>query len=296
MQSIDTIIDHRQRIRRVMIHIGQHLEKKLRLDQLAEIACFSSFHFIRVFETIMGETPQQYIIRKRMERAGFYLLKKDLRITDVAFSVAYGTPSSFCKVFKTHFGISPRKFQDTISEDCYYKTNHPFRSVTLNCNQSLPTPLPIIRSLPPIKAMYIVNKGVVNGSFLATAKKSFNRFEKLIAYHGLEGSIKNQISIYPNRASGLEDDQALNFVGAVVEQKIDLVNGLHYYTFPPGKYAIFKHYGSYDFIMQTWNQAYINWFPKSGRLLRDEPPLEIHLNATTSNKFQLKAYLLIPIL
>ncbi len=154
MQSADTIIDHRRRIRRVTIHIGRNLDKKFRLDQLAEIACFSPFHFIRVFGALMGEPPQQHIIRKRMERAGFYLLKKDLRITDVAFSVAYDTPSSFSKIFKNHFGISPRQFQDTISENCYSKTNHPFRSVTANRNQSLSVPMPIIRSLPSIKVIY----------------------------------------------------------------------------------------------------------------------------------------------
>ena len=75
MHSPETIIDHRNRIQRVMKHINLNLDNKLPLDSLAEVACFSSFHFIRVFEKLMGETPQQYTIRKRMERAGFYLLK-----------------------------------------------------------------------------------------------------------------------------------------------------------------------------------------------------------------------------
>ncbi|MBW2572160.1 MAG: helix-turn-helix transcriptional regulator, partial [Deltaproteobacteria bacterium] len=142
MHSTETIIDHRRRIRRVMAHINQHLDEKYRLEQLAEVACFSPFHFIRVFETVMGETPQQYVIRKRMERAGLYLLKRDLRITEIAFNVAYETSSSFSKIFKTHFGISPRQFRDTIPEELYYKTNHPFLSSIAVRNRAGSVPVP----------------------------------------------------------------------------------------------------------------------------------------------------------
>ncbi len=167
MHSSATINDHRQRIRRVMIHINHNLDEKQRLDQLAAVACFSSFHFLRVFEMLMGETPRQYIIRKRMERAGHYLLKKELPVTDIAFRVAYGTPSSFCKVFKTYYGISPRRFRDTVSEKEYNKPNHPFRFSGTFRNRS--GSVPVIRYLPSIKAICIENRGVENCSFLNTA-------------------------------------------------------------------------------------------------------------------------------
>jgi AraC family transcriptional regulator len=296
MHSTETIIDHRQRIRRVMAHINRHLDEKYRLEQLAEVACFSPFHFIRVFETVMGETPQQYVIRKRMERAGFYLLKRDLRITEIAFNVAYETSSSFCKVFKTHFGISPRQFRDTIPEELYYKTNHPFRSSIAVRNRTKSVPVPTIKTLPSIKVVYIENRGVLDGSFLATALISFKRLETLIADNALECMIQNFVSIYPYRPLSMEDNQALNFVGAIVDGEIESLKGLHYCILPPGRYAVFNHYGAYEFIPQTWNQAYMNWLPRSGQSLRDTPPLEIHLNADlTSNKLQLKAHLLIPI-
>ena len=95
MLSKDTIIDHRQRVQRVVIYINENLGAQLRLDHLSEVACFSPFHFLRVFESLMGETPQQYVIRKKMERAGFYLLKQKKSVTDIALGVAYETPSSF---------------------------------------------------------------------------------------------------------------------------------------------------------------------------------------------------------
>ncbi len=295
MRSSATINDHCRRIRRVMIHINHHLDERQRLDQLAAVACFSSFHFFRVFEMLMGETPRQYIIRKRMERAGYYLLEKKLPVTDIAFQVAYGTPSSFCKVFKTYYGISPRRFRDTVSEKEYNKPNHPFRfSGTV---RSRTGSIPFIRDLPSIKAICIENRGVVNGSFLNTARPSFDRLEKLILDHDLTGITQNLISIYPFRPFSLEDDQTINYVGALIDREIESIGDLSYLTVPEGRYAIFYHYGSYDFMQQTWNRAYMNWLPGSGRALRDAPPIEIHLNTESDeNNLQLKAYLLIPIL
>jgi len=94
-----------------------------------------------------------------MERAGFDLLEKKRRVIDVALGVAYGTPSSFCKVFKSHFGMTPRQFRDTISNEEYVKTNHPFRSAIGNRNRSLSMPVPVIRKLPVIKTICIKKPG-----------------------------------------------------------------------------------------------------------------------------------------
>ncbi len=94
----------------------------------------------------------------------------------------------------------------------------------------------------------------------------------------MRNPIKNSVSIYPNRPAGFNDNQVTNLVGAVIPRETGLTEKFIYFVYPPGKYAIFKHFGSYDFMMQTWNRAYLNWFPKSGRTLRDLPPLEIHID------------------
>ncbi len=294
MHSEDTIIDHYRRINRVMLHINRHLDEKHRLDELAGVACLSPFHLIRVFDSVMGETPRQYIIRKRMERAGFYLLSENKPITDIALNLAYGTPSSFCKIFKAHFGISPRRFRDTTSRTEYAKPNHPFR-----CNRPTGSgfiPSPVIRVLPPFQAMVMENRGVVDGSFLTTASKTFDRFEKIIRNQGLEDHIDHLISIYPFRAFAPDDRRVKNLVGGIVKKKFEPVKGLFSLSLPGGRYAIFNHFGSYEFIVQTWNRAYMGWLPKSGLALRDSPPLEIHLPPGPGRaRLFLKAYILIPI-
>jgi AraC family transcriptional regulator len=297
MQSPATIIDHRHRVKRVMMHINQHLEQKCRLDELAEVACFSPFHFIRVFETIMGETPQEYTVRKKMERAGFHLLKQDMRITDIALDVGYDTSSSFCKAFKAHFGMPPRRFQDTISKNWYYwanRTIHPLKGTRKRCRSGCP--MPVIKFLPSLIVVCLENQGFVDGSYLKTASLSFKQLVKWLKDIGLERIVQAFVSIYPYRTSSLEDAEALNYVGAVLSQKIEPLENLRYFVLPPGRYAIFQHYGPYEYIMQTWNQIYANWLPISGRSLRFAPPIEVHIDIeSTVDNHQLNAYIFIPI-
>ena len=108
--------------------------------------------------------------------------------------------------------------------------------------------------------------------------------------------MKSFVSIYPHRVFSAEDDSAVNYIGAIVERFVEPVEGLLNFVYPAGRYAIFKHYGPAEFMMHTWNQAYANWLPASGRSLRKYPPFEIHLDVTTIfDKLQLSTYLLIPI-
>lgn len=63
----DTALDYVQRVNRVIDHIVDNLVDPLRLDTVAEIACFSPFHFHRVFKQLMGETINEFVGRLHCE-------------------------------------------------------------------------------------------------------------------------------------------------------------------------------------------------------------------------------------
>jgi AraC family transcriptional regulator len=291
-------MDHHRRIKRAVVHINRNFDHRCRMDKIADRACFSPFHFIRVFETIMGESPKQYIVRKRLALAGLYLLERKLRITDIALTVGYETPSSFCKVFKSHFGMSPRRFRDTVSND-FLSSTTPLYSSTRRARISSRVctgPLPVIQLLPPLKVACMENRGIHDGSFVASSMASFKRLNKILATRGLCEHVQAFVSIYPYRVFSTEDESAVNYIGAVVEGIVEPIEGLLNFVYPAGRYAIFKHYGPSEFMMYTWNRAYVNWLPKSSWSLRKVPPLEIHLDVTTIvNDLQLTTYLLLPI-
>ena len=100
----------------------------LALEKLSGIACFSPFHFQKIFTRLTGESPKQYIIRLRLERIAHYLkLYPELRIGDAAYQCGFSSPSTFIRAFRKYYGATPEEFRslsfDEISKIGTSKTN-----------------------------------------------------------------------------------------------------------------------------------------------------------------------------
>jgi AraC-like DNA-binding protein len=81
------------------------------LDRMAAEAGFSKFHFARVFKDTYGETPANYLTRRRVERAKDLLRSANLTVTEVCLLVGFSSPGSFSSRFTELVGMSPRSFQ-----------------------------------------------------------------------------------------------------------------------------------------------------------------------------------------
>jgi len=109
------------RLNTAITFIEENLSEKLTLEIVAEKAHFSPFHFHRLFKIIVGETVNNFINRKRIEKAAAYLLhQKEKNSTEIAEKVGFSNLSSFSKSFKKFYGISPNKFKEE-SPDKYSK-------------------------------------------------------------------------------------------------------------------------------------------------------------------------------
>ncbi len=103
--------DYKSRIDRVFHFIDQNLQSELSLAIVSEIAFFSPFHFHRVFKYITGETLNQYVTRRRLEKSALDLIHKDLGITEIALEWGFKDNSSFTRTFKKFYGVSPTTFR-----------------------------------------------------------------------------------------------------------------------------------------------------------------------------------------
>jgi AraC-like DNA-binding protein len=83
----------------------------LDLDQMAAEAGFSKFHFARAFKDDYGETPANYLTRRRVERAKDLLRSANLTVTEVCMLVGFSSLGSFSTRFSELVGMSPSAFQ-----------------------------------------------------------------------------------------------------------------------------------------------------------------------------------------
>lgn len=99
---------HRQAIERAIRYIGEHLEERLTLADVARVAHLSPFHFSRIFAAEVGEPPGRFITRQRMQRAAQMLAYEPERsVTDIGLSCGYSSTANFSKAFSAFFGCSP---------------------------------------------------------------------------------------------------------------------------------------------------------------------------------------------
>ncbi len=98
-------------------YIDDHPDAELTLETVSKAAAYSPFHFHRIFRLITGETVQGYIMRRRIERCAFYLAsRKNMKVKDIYLQFGFSSHSSFNKVFKKHYGLSPSAFRKSAPE------------------------------------------------------------------------------------------------------------------------------------------------------------------------------------
>jgi len=103
------------RINEVLNYIENNLDEELPLFEMAKIACFSPFHFHRIFSSMTGETINNYINRKRIEGiASSLMMGSEADLTDLSYKFGFKSPSSFSRSFKKYYGVSPSEFRKKI--------------------------------------------------------------------------------------------------------------------------------------------------------------------------------------
>jgi AraC family transcriptional regulator len=101
----------RERLRRVLDYIEDHLGDSLSMTEMAGIACLSPFHFSRCFKRSMGMGLHRYVVKRRMERARHLVLHSDMSLTDIAAAVGFDSQSSFTSCFGREIGVSPGRLR-----------------------------------------------------------------------------------------------------------------------------------------------------------------------------------------
>jgi len=98
-----------RRIVQAKLFIDANYAEKIDLNNISDEAYFSKFHFIRLFKTIYGKTPHQYLTSVRIKNA-LHLLQAGKPVTDVCFLVGFDSLTSFSGLFNRTIGMSPSAY------------------------------------------------------------------------------------------------------------------------------------------------------------------------------------------
>lgn len=258
----DTLESYQERMARVLAHIEGHLDEPLPLEGLAAVACFSPYHFHRVFRGMVGESVKEHVRRLRLERAARRLLSGDSTVLELALDAGYETPESFTRAFDALFGLAPSVFR---------KNGGKMDAESKMQKAALPAVEVAVRRLQSLRVAYARHIGPYN--------EVGEAWSKLMMWAGPKGLLgPNMVRLGishddpeitpPER---LRYDAALVVPDAVTgsgEVAIQEIGG--------GEYAVAMHRGPYDRLGETYAALCGQWLPASGREARNAPPLEFY--------------------
>ncbi|WP_249310558.1 AraC family transcriptional regulator [Bacillus sp. FJAT-49736] len=105
-------MEHYEIIAKALIHIENNLELPLSLDSVANSFNISKYYFHRLFSAMMGCSLNQYILSRRLNSSVKLIQNENLSLTDIAYQLNFGTPSSFTRAFKRKYGIAPSSLRE----------------------------------------------------------------------------------------------------------------------------------------------------------------------------------------
>lgn len=98
-------------VRKCENYMRMNLHKKLRVTELAAYAGIDRSYLSRIFREQKGQSPQQYLLKLKMETAAQHLKNKEISIKEAALCVGYDDPLEFSKQFRRHFQVSPGEWR-----------------------------------------------------------------------------------------------------------------------------------------------------------------------------------------
>lgn len=238
--------------------IEKNLKEEIDVYMVSSEVCYSLYHFIRLFQSITGFSPKNYIQQRRLSEAVNELKNTDKKIANISYDYQFGSPEAFSRAFRNHFNINPSDI----------RKGYAFSTLPLMqpINPEYIYQSDKARNVPP-EILELEEKILVGISFFIGENETvqdlsieWNRFMNEVT------TVKN--IILPNRYYQVQywsDKQDIGgmyfFTGIEVSKAEDLSSIFIIKTIPAGNYLRFIHKGLANKVGYTYKYIYNEYLP-----------------------------------
>jgi AraC family transcriptional regulator len=287
--------EYRARIAGVVKYIDENLDKDLSLETLAKAACFSPFHFHRIFNAIVGETPGDFVKRLRLEKTANQLIYlPDLSVTQIALGCGFFSSAAFARAFKEHFKSSATEWRKTgykkfISQKSKNrktaskngKDKHSGEQYFSSVNKNLlRKKMKVeIKRMPKLHLAYVAHlRGYNKGIGLA--------FEKLCRWGGPRGYINQNskfIGISLDDPDITPKNKCRYYACITIPEDVATQGEINMMDIPEANCAVYRFIGKEAEIKIAYKSLFKDWLPESGYQPDDYPCYEIYYQSADQN-------------
>ena len=276
--------DYKNRINRVFEFIDENLEADLSLNTIAGIAFFSPFHFHRVFKFVTGETLNEYVIRRRIEKSALDVLHKNITITELAHKFGFSDNSSFSRTFKKYYGVSPTEFKkqnpNRHSKICQlnskngqdYPEYEKYICIIDNLKNWIKMNANIeIREMPTMELAYVSSIGPQNLE---------NAYGKLIKWAKPRGLVNDQtkmITIYHDSFKVTQANKVRMSASILLNNPVATDGEIGLTSIQSGKCIVGNFEIELKEFEKSWTGLFV-WMNENGYKKADREPFEVYHN------------------
>lgn len=280
--------EYRKRIRRAEEYISQNLHQELTLEEIAGKACFSKYHFHRIFKAVTGEAVSAHIRRLRLEKAANRILTEaGESITEIALDCGFGSSQNFATAFKKQFGCSPRTFREQNSyeklagvkeNDVEALAGAESQNYLIQdgSNSGIKTNLWInLMEMPTYRVAY---ERVVGSYGLDTSEAAFKNLLKW-AYRKFSVDTTIAIGIVWDNPEVTNPEQCRHDACITIPDHIVPKGNIGQQEITGGRYVVGHcEVSNYRELEQAYEEIFGRWFPLSDYVPADKAAYEIYLN------------------
>lgn len=295
--------EYRKRINRTLDYIQAHYAEELNLAALAAVACFSKFHFHRIFRAVVGETLNDYVQRIRLEKSLQKLTTdRNKPITDIALECGFSCSQNYAKLFKSRYGVTPsvvrrefhwdewhskmKRLKDRKqkgmgpAEAHLYDVYRNKRRISIKkILDQQPVTGVDIRHMPALRVAYVRTIGPY------TKERISPTFERLLKWAAPRGLITPGVKILSiwNNPGSIPEDKLIHDACLTVPAGISADQWVDVQVLSGGKYAVCRCEIGADKMEEAWLGFVLNWMTASDYQPDDRPLYHIYYNTPQSH-------------
>jgi AraC family transcriptional regulator len=270
--------EYAHRIDRVIDYLRENLDRPVTLGELANVACFSEFHFHRIFRAVSGETLNNFTNRLRLEKAARLLRYSDQSLTDIALDCGFSSSATFSRAFRSGYDTSPSQFRKSgeikKSKICKELFPEDEYGLPMSAEEKRATfPVRLI-DIPERQVAYIRVTNAFELDRVLVALKTVIEWAKsqdIFSQGILFGMTVDDPHVTPKRLYRYE-------LCLASSSPFECMEGMSKLKMPAMRYATIKVCGDIHKVATAWDYLYRDWLINSAYEPEHAPALEVFLD------------------
>ncbi|MBB6272502.1 AraC family transcriptional regulator [Pedobacter cryoconitis] len=273
-------------VNKALQFMDENLDTNLSLEMISKVACFSPFHFHRIFKAITNETLNSYITRKRIEKIASVLIRQpEVSITELSLLFGFSSNSSLTRAFKKHYRISPSEFRQqknsrfskiskieskngqehVVFEEYICSINHLKNWIEMNAKIE-------IREIAELELAYVTSIGKQG---ITTA------YDTLVKWVTPLGLLNNpdtkMVTIYHDSFKTTNPEKVRLSACIVLNKPLKVSGNIGKTTIEKGKFIVGSFVIGPAEFEKSWNSLFV-WMAENGYKKADRSPFELYHN------------------